>query len=121
MYPLNHNDIQQYKEVFHYLYRNLNNFDCTKITDDITISHIVITILLLSLSPIENPTKHCELTHSNHMHFLAEALVTVAVKDGSQIFHSHLHTIYASNLIVNLNCFVLYLVQWQYLTVIQMT
>ena len=55
------------------------------------------------------------------MHFLAEALVTVAVKDGSQIFHSHLHTIYASNLIVNLNRFILYLVQWQLLTVIQMT
>jgi len=50
VYPLNHDDVQQYTEIYHYL----NNFDDTKITVDITISHIaimIITLLLLLHSP----------------------------------------------------------------------
>ena len=45
LYPLHHDNIQQYTEIYHYL----DNFNRTKITVDITISHIAITVITLSL------------------------------------------------------------------------
>jgi len=60
--PLNNDDIQQYTEIHHYL----NNFDNTKITVDIMINHIAITIITLSHSPNTDPQKNILCVFVSH-------------------------------------------------------